>query len=414
VMDRDSITGAFLNSDDTGLTTNVFLTEPRLYGLRVTKEWTGGSLFSGFASRGSGPYPLTVEIGGQVQRHDAPYEALRPDVLANFSDALQPTVQNRDLDWGDGRSIRLTYKSEGPWSVAAGVRFGRTNTDVVRERREQFGDVDVCAYLPSDSVVFYGQAFDKYANCDPESSSFNPDALATETNWSYSQARDHEEHMIVDFEVGHDFGFGGLGLHRSALLAGLRYAQFKSESSLTVDGIPDWEIPPGWKSAFIVGRPANPASFHRYDASVMAEREFDGAGPVIAWDAAQALLGDEGAGRLMVAWTIGGGVMFGKQNTSVLGEERAGYWTGTYNAGTMKIPTFDPDEPIAFDRSESVTVPVVDLSLGLSYEIDRIEIGAGYRWERYFDVLDGGYDEAEPVDRTIDGPYFKVSVGFGG
>jgi iron complex outermembrane recepter protein len=34
-----AITGDFLNSDDTGLTTNVFLTDPRLYGVRVTKNW---------------------------------------------------------------------------------------------------------------------------------------------------------------------------------------------------------------------------------------------------------------------------------------------------------------------------------------------------------------------------------------
>ena len=44
VTDETAITGAFLNSDDTGLTTNVFLTEPRLYGLRVTQNWSGGSL----------------------------------------------------------------------------------------------------------------------------------------------------------------------------------------------------------------------------------------------------------------------------------------------------------------------------------------------------------------------------------
>ncbi len=34
-----AITGDFLNSDDTGLTTNVFLTDPRLFGVRVTKNW---------------------------------------------------------------------------------------------------------------------------------------------------------------------------------------------------------------------------------------------------------------------------------------------------------------------------------------------------------------------------------------
>jgi len=39
VFDKTAITGDFLNSDDTGLTTNVFLTDPRLFGVRVTKNW---------------------------------------------------------------------------------------------------------------------------------------------------------------------------------------------------------------------------------------------------------------------------------------------------------------------------------------------------------------------------------------
>ena len=39
VFDVTAITGAFLNSDDTALTTNVFLTDPRLYGVRVTKNF---------------------------------------------------------------------------------------------------------------------------------------------------------------------------------------------------------------------------------------------------------------------------------------------------------------------------------------------------------------------------------------
>ena len=39
VFNKTAITGAFLNSDDTALTTNVFLTDPRLVGVRVTKNW---------------------------------------------------------------------------------------------------------------------------------------------------------------------------------------------------------------------------------------------------------------------------------------------------------------------------------------------------------------------------------------
>ncbi|HEX5776407.1 MAG TPA: TonB-dependent receptor, partial [Caulobacteraceae bacterium] len=129
VMDRDSITGAFLNSDDTGLTTNVFLTEPRLLGLRVTKDWKGGAWWTGADMGHAGPFPLTVEIGGQVQRHDAPYARLAPEFDGQFPAALDAQgTQNQDLDWGDGREVTLTWRPEGsPWTVAGGARFGKTN-----------------------------------------------------------------------------------------------------------------------------------------------------------------------------------------------------------------------------------------------------------------------------------------------
>jgi outer membrane receptor protein involved in Fe transport len=39
LADNTAITGTFLNSDDTSLTTNVFVTDPRLFGIRITKNW---------------------------------------------------------------------------------------------------------------------------------------------------------------------------------------------------------------------------------------------------------------------------------------------------------------------------------------------------------------------------------------
>lgn len=39
VFNTTTIAGAFLNPDDIGLTTNVFTTDPRLFGLRITKNW---------------------------------------------------------------------------------------------------------------------------------------------------------------------------------------------------------------------------------------------------------------------------------------------------------------------------------------------------------------------------------------
>ena len=38
-LNTTAITGAFLNSDDSALTTNIFVTDPRLFGFRVTKNW---------------------------------------------------------------------------------------------------------------------------------------------------------------------------------------------------------------------------------------------------------------------------------------------------------------------------------------------------------------------------------------
>ncbi|HEX5777098.1 MAG TPA: Lpg1974 family pore-forming outer membrane protein, partial [Caulobacteraceae bacterium] len=88
-----------------------------------------------------------------------------------------------------------------------------------------------------------------------------------------------------------------------------------------------------------------------------------------------------------------------------------GFRPETAGTSTTSIDHFDP---IDISRSEDTTVPTAGVSLGLSYAIDRVRVGAGYKWERYFDVLDGGFDTHEDADRTIDGPYFKIAVGFGG
>ena len=59
-------------------------------------------------------------------------------------------------------------------------------------------------------------------------------------------------------------------------------------------------------------------------------------------------------------------------------------------------------------------VPSLTANLGVSYAIGGFKVSGGYRIERYFDALDGGIEERRDVDRQYDGPYFKVSVGFGG
>ena len=116
------------------------------------------------------------------------------------------------------------------------------------------------------------------------------------------------------------------------------------------------------------------------------------------------------AGHADLDWSVGGGVMFGKQKVSSRSET-----TGTYEHGTVFYPQIDPINETSERRvSKSVSVPNLSASLGISYTLDRLKLSTGYRWERYYNVIDGGVEEHKSYDRTIDGPYFKLSVGFGG
>ena len=388
VTDETAITGAFLNSDDTGLTTNVFLTEPRLYGLRVTKKWDGGPWWTGAGSNhpAGQAYPLTVELGGQVQRHDAPYDLIAPSFVDGFSDAINPDgAQNRDLDWGDGRDVRLTYASSGGWRASAGVRIGKTNGSD-KFLASEVGSTGCVAAL---TVCQYYE---------------NPKYYFNGTNFSKATVANREEHTIVDFDVGRDVGLGA-GF-KSAVRAGFRYGHLESTTRLQLFGTSDWYIP----AEYAIAKYSHKSS---YTADLTSSREFTGVGPILSWDASRRLLGDETVGRVDVYLSVSGGVLFGKQKTSVAGQETSSYYSGKYYFGLAQVgPTEVASGPPK--RQTSVTVPLIDLSLGLSYEIERFKVSAGYRWERYFDMLDVGYDEAKDADRTIDGPYFKIAVGFGG
>jgi hypothetical protein len=401
VTDETAITGAFLNSDDTGLTTNVFLTEPRLYGLRVTKNFSGGPWWTGASADHVGPYPLTIELGGQVINYDAPVAGVSHGFEDEFPDAIDVgnASQRFDLDRGDAREIKLTYRPTGSlWNVSAGLRYGRTNGTGPHLREEQATE-PVCGF-----AGYFASACDKYGV-------FTNMKNVSRLDFSDASASQREEYEIAEFSVGRDFGLGHLS--NSAELA-LRHIGLESIQRYAFDGVPDWHI----ENGFFFPLPGIPATHHRYTVSTQVQSEFDGTGPVARWAAALPLFSEDASGRLAIDWSVAGGVLFGKQKTAVEGEQRTAYYSavGAYLVnGSALVPIDDETVPLDIaSRSKSVTVPMVDLSLGLSYDIGRIKVGAGYRWERYFDVLDVGYDDHKDADRTMDGPYFKIAVGFGG
>ena len=385
VFDETAITGAFLNSDDTGLTTNVFLTEPRLYGLRVTKEWNGEGLawlgIGGHHTPGA-PYALTVEIGGGTDQFGGDAENYTPPWLGDSLNVVGGTLaaQTQDLDWGDTRDVKLTYAPSGGWKVAGAYRFGKTNA--------------------SHRVAAYGG--------NPPSHLFAADGPTLDyDNHGISAVKDTEAHSILDFEVGRDLGLGAI---HSAVSAGLRYANFKSTSHVTIDGIADSYIVPIVPLKYFPGAPRS--HFNAFTNTLDSEREFEGAGPSISWDAALRLWGDDTAGHADVDWSVSGGVLFGKQTT----DNNETIW-GQYDRGTASNQTRTTlyDETLStVHRSHNVSVPNVSLTLGLSYSVERVKVSTGYSYDRFFNAIDGGVSEAKSYDRTIQGPYLKLAIGFGG
>ncbi|HEX6865736.1 MAG TPA: Lpg1974 family pore-forming outer membrane protein, partial [Caulobacteraceae bacterium] len=386
----------FLNSDDTGLTTNVFLTEPRLYGVRVTKDWTGGGAWwSSLIGEGSGPYPLTVEVGGGVSRFEADNEDYHPAWMDEYSDAFpMPDVQNDELDWNGDKEARLTYRpGAGSWKITAGYRFGRTNGSELMKAYEA---------VTGGTAYFFGQGI----------------YFPSPDNHLRGSVRDQEEFSLIDFMVGKEVGFGSLS--QSSFSAGVRYAEFGSTSKVLLDGVPNRYVPTTWN--LYPTTPPQPERSH-YHTSLDSDREFEGYGPQLSWEAAVRLWGDDTQGHADLDWTVSGGVLFGKQRVASVEDQVGILYTGgipdetandVVNDFFLKYEDIFADRFVPRTREDDVTAPTLGVSLGLSYEVQRVKVSTGYRYDRFFDVIDGGYEDASSKDRVVHGPYLKLAIGFGG
>ena len=396
VMDRDAITGAFLNSDDSGLTTNVFLTEPRLYGVRVTKEFTevpllGAWLGEQLRHTPGEPYPFAVEIGGGPVRYSGDVETYAPAWLALYGpDFPRPlSIDENELDWGDTRDVKLTYKPWEGWSISAAYRFGKTN-----------GSARLAGYefVPGGSVPSYGGRL-LYNTSDPN-------------HWIASVS-DQERYDIVDFKVGKDLGIGTLGDGGTSMFSvGLRYADFRSASQVSMDGIPDRYSPERWSTTGKYNLPTR--HWEQYGYNLDSDRGFEGYGPTLSWDASMRLFGDEASGHADLDWSIGGGVLFGQQTVDSEEDRMMRYFSVTLATGGIHPTSIPLDDTVPRQRTEDVTVPNLSLGLGVSWSIDRVKVSTGYAYDHFFDVIDGGVDEVKPYDRTIQGPFVRLSLGFGG
>jgi hypothetical protein len=65
---------------------------------------------------------------------------------------------------------------------------------------------------------------------------------------------------------------------------------------------------------------------------------------------------------------------------------------------------------------KSVVVPNVEAFAAMSWQLSDIpgRFTAGYRVDVYFNVIDGGIDEPDSIDRIIHGPFARFTIEFDG
>ncbi|HEV2562225.1 MAG TPA: TonB-dependent receptor [Rhizomicrobium sp.] len=421
VFNTTAITGDFLNSDDTGLTTNVFLTDPRLFGIRVTKnldlgEWASAD--SG-GSSDSGKHPTVwVEFGGDFDRLRTPQDSLSP----LFGDAFTIPAQKHALDvqkppsFAFDEEAKISFEPEdSSWVFSGAIRFGRTGAN--RHCHQQTKNPDV-------HYAFHTKYIGKYLH-----GSLYP---SRHVKMADGQSRFSENHAIVDFSVGKEVGFGSMGMDASSVISGgVRSVQFGSSSHVTLRGEPDVHYPSGpltsfdeW-AHFKYERP--PLTIHDYSASLDASRSFHGIGPSAAWDASLPVSGSTADGELDFDWGLNAALLFGRQKASGHHQTQTNTyklvnWENNFNGGHGydRVGYFQPQAPYAvhstganFNRERSVVVPNLGAFAGLSMKYTNAKLSLGYRADFFFGAMDGGIDTRKTETQGFHGPFASVSVGIG-
>jgi iron complex outermembrane receptor protein len=456
VFNVTAITGTFLNSDDSGLTTNVFLTDPRLFGVRVTKrldendgfwgsEYSGNDLFTGiFSDADNSKPPLWLELGGQFALLDNSQQSFSPSFVSTVTEPSQLKALNEQRPPVDAldEDAKLSYQPDGSdWVFSAAVRYGRSAANRHIHAQTPNADVKVLPLTVDGLKSINGIGFGNYSAYPSKHVKF-ADGLSQQS----------ERHTILDFLVGKDVGLGMFGLDGSSIASGgVRVAQFASKANINLNAMPDVHYPTAaianhaQKYQFI----HNKMRFHDYQASLTDKESFHGLGPELVWNASAPVAGNgTDNGAIAFDWGANFAVLFGRQKASGShqtvtnayyvtqwlvggGSDIGGQAFGTpnhkvipgYFVGPCSNPGFfhrsqavckQYPNAAAHNRSRLVAVPNLGGFAGISYKYQNAKVSFGYRADEFFGAMDGGIDSYKAENRGFFGPFASVTIGLGG
>ena len=400
IFNVTAITGDFLNSDDSGLTTNIFLTDPRLYGVRITKNFESGSSDSfDLFSNSDGKRPqIWLTLGGSYNILSDDQQPYAPAFESIMPAGLPTPVQlQKNPRAGFDTEASISYQPEdSDWVLKAGIRYGRS---VVHRHVHKSLPVPT---RPGFDFYIYGTNY--YINCDSfdQKYGYRPNqCTGVDHEFIESKTSSSEKHAILDFMLGKDVGIGLLGNDAvSTIGAGVRVAQFQSRSGLSINSDPLYYFPVHGQKFHLV-----------YNVAGEEETRFRGIGPEIAWDASQPLLGNKADGLIALDWGVNAGVLFGRQRMNEHHQTTKcrveGYGLAVCTATTVYAPQ-------QLSRSRRITVPNFGGYAGLSVRYNNAKINLGYRADEFFGAMDGGQIRPTKENRGFYGPYLNLSVGFGG
>ncbi|HEV2561999.1 MAG TPA: TonB-dependent receptor [Rhizomicrobium sp.] len=416
IFNATAITGDFLNSDDTGLTTNVFLTDPRLYGVRITKHFDGGADdgFDLFGSAANGRPQVWLTLGGDFARLADGWQKFDPLFVSTLSPAFPSPLKaeqgpRTSFDWKG----KLSYQPEdSDWVLKAGIRYGKSanNHNVHKSLPVQTANlVTFPPYLAQafgipttatcDQLAAVEARFGGHLNC--------PFAEGAYRDFLDIHASSSEKHEVLDFTLGKDVGIGLFGHDgKGTVGAGMRIAQFDTRAHSELNSDPHFNFPKTL-TPFTGGRALKYGNL--YDDITREQRSFHGIGPEITWDANQQVWGNEHDGEVTIDWGVNAAMLFGRQRANIQ-QSLFGEKFGVSNNLTIHYDTTPP----AITRSRSVTVPNLGGYAGLSMRYNDAKVSFGYRADEFFGAMDGGQDTAKKYNRGFFGPYLNLSLGFGG
>lgn len=413
ILDVTAITGTFLNSDDTGLTTNIFLTDPRLFGVRVSKHFDGGdSNFNIFDSL-AGKHPTAwITLGGSLAQLQGDWDKFNPD----FASAMPATLPNPTLaekapgaafDWEGSISIQ---PEDSEWVLKAGVRYGRSTRKNTLHKSLPVRTADNVAF-PSFIAQYFG--IPSTVSCEWLQSNFTATRVcpfqAHDQEFVDSQSRATETHTMIDFTLGKDVGIGLFGeTGKSTVGAGVRMAQFTTRVRAELNSDPHYNFPSPLYAFSYQGKYGNV-----YDAKTDEKRSFHGIGPEITWDTSQQILGNQDSGELSLDWGVNAAVLFGQQKVDIRRSRIYKKCPG-FNGHGGVICTYVYNTSTNIPRSNRVVVPNLGGYVGASVHYSNAKINFGYRVDEFFGAMDGGQDTAKKYNRGFYGPYLNLSLGLGG